>query len=235
MLALLVFGGGSSYTLYADFENASGLVSGDNVLIGPTTIGTIGSIDLTRNGQARVQLSLHDGVGPLHQGTVARIFEDSLSGIASRYVELEPGPNAAPQIADGGRIDTTHTYSEVNIDELFDTFDPLTRAGLRGLIRGEAASLKGRGKEANQALRYLAPGLQSTSQVTAELTRDEPVFDGLVVQGAQAMQALAARSAQLSQLIANTSAATGAIASRSQALKQALTLLPGTLRRSTST
>ncbi|MGH3260742.1 MAG: MlaD family protein, partial [Trebonia sp.] len=235
LVALVVLGGGSGYTLYADFENASGLVNGDNVLIGPTAIGTVGSIDLTRNGQARIALSLHGDVGRLHQGTVARIREDSLSGIASRYVELEPGPSAAPTLPDGGTIDETRTYSEVNIDELFDTFDPLTRAGLRGLIRGEAASLKGRGKEANQALRYLAPGLQSTSQVTAELTRDEPVFDGLVVQGAQAMQALAARSAQLSQLIANTSAATGAIASRSQALKQALTLLPGTLRRSTST
>ncbi|MGH2856598.1 MAG: MlaD family protein, partial [Solirubrobacteraceae bacterium] len=235
VLALLVFGGGSSYTLYADFENASGLVSGDNVLIGPAAIGTIGSISLTRNGQARIQLSLHDGVGPLHQGTVARIFEDSLSGIASRYVELEPGPTEAPTIPDGGRIDQTHTYSEVNIDELFDTFDPLTRAGLKGLIRGEGASLKGKGEAANRALEYLAPGLQSTSQVTSELTRDEPVFDSLLVQGAQAMQALAQRSSQLTQLIANTSAATGAIAARSQALQQALTLLPGTLRRSTTT
>ena len=33
--------------------------------------------------------------------------------------------------------------------------------------------------------------------MTAELTRDEPAFDGLLVQGAQAMQALASRSQQL--------------------------------------
>ncbi len=38
------------------------------------------------------------------------------------------------------------------------------------------------------------------------------------------MQALASRSSQLSQLIANTSTATGAIACQSQALQQALVL-----------
>ncbi len=234
VVALVVLGGGGSYDLTANFQNASGLVTGDNVLIGPAAVGTVNSIGLANNGTATVAMSLH-GVGPLHQGTVARIYEDSLSGIASKYVELEPGPPDASAIPSGGRIALTHTYSAVNIDQLFNTFDASTRAGLKGLIRGEAASLKGKGVEANRALEYLAPGLQSTTQVTAELTRDEPTFDALVVKGAQALRALASRSAQLSQLIANTSSATGAIASQSQALEQALVLLPGTLRRSTTT
>ncbi|HEY1713742.1 MAG TPA: MlaD family protein [Solirubrobacteraceae bacterium] len=235
VVGVLILGGGSSYSLSADFQNASGLVKGDNVLIGPAAVGTINSIGLTRSGQARIRMTLRGGVGPMHQGTVARIVEDSLSGIASKYVELEPGPSQAPTIDDGGVITSTHTYSEVNIDQLFDTFDPLTRAGLKGFIRGEAASLQGRGLEANQALKYLAPGLQTTSQLTAELTRDQPTFDQLVVQGADALSALASRSQQLTQLIANTSTATGAIASQSQALQQALGLLPGTLRQATTT
>jgi phospholipid/cholesterol/gamma-HCH transport system substrate-binding protein len=235
VVAILILGGGSSYSLSADFQNASGLVTGDNVLIGPAAVGTINSISLTQSGEARVSMSLRGGVAPMHQGTVARIVEDSLSGIASKYVELEPGPSQAPPIDDGGVITSTHTYAEVNIDQLFDTFDPLTRAGLSGFIRGEAASVEGRGVEANRALKYLAPGLQTTSQLTAELTRDQPTFDQLVVQGADALSALASRSEQLSQLIANTSTATGAIASQSQALQQALGLLPGTLRQATTT
>jgi phospholipid/cholesterol/gamma-HCH transport system substrate-binding protein len=235
LVALVVLGGGGTYTLHAEFQDAGGLVSGDEVLIGPARAGTVSSIGLTSNGAAAIALSLDGSVAPLHQGTVARIFEDSLSGIASKYVELEPGSSIAPPIPDGGVIGEGHTYATVNLDQLFDTFDPLTRAGLQGFIRGEAASLKGDGAAANRALEYLSPGLQSTSRVTAELTRDEPTFDALVVQGAQAMQALASRSQQLSQLIANTSTATGAIASQSQALEQALELLPGTLSRSAST
>jgi phospholipid/cholesterol/gamma-HCH transport system substrate-binding protein len=235
VVALVVLTGNSSYTLNVDFQNASGLVTGNNVLIGPGVVGTVSSIGLTDNGAARVKLTLKGGVGPLHQGTVARIYEDSLSGIANKYVELEPGSPDAPKIDTGGLIGEQDSHSEVNLDELFDTLDPLTRAGLKGLIRGEAASLKGRGRDANKALEYLAPGLQSTSNVTAELTRDEPTFDSLIVQGAQAMQALASKSSKLTQLIANTRTATGAIAAQSQALTSALTLFPGTLRRSTTT
>jgi phospholipid/cholesterol/gamma-HCH transport system substrate-binding protein len=235
VVALVVLTGGSPYTVHADFSDASGLVSGDSVLIGPAVAGTVTSIGLTDTGAARVDLKLNGDVAQLHQGTVAKIAEDSLSGIASKYVLLEPGPPEAPTIVAGGLINVQNTRSEVNLDQLFDTLDPLTRVGLKNLIRGEAASLQGHGREANQALKYLAPGLQSTSDVTAELTRDQPTFDRLVVQGAQAMQALASRSQQLSQLISNTSTATGAIAHQSRALTQALTLFPGTLRRSTST
>lgn len=235
VVGLIVLGGGGSYTVTAVFQDASGLVGGDQVLIGPSPVGSIDSIGLTRNGQAAVTMSLDGDASPLYEGTIARIYEDSLSGIASKYVTLEPAPSSSPAIPDGGTIGVDHTYSAVNIDELFDTFDPLTRAGLSGLIRGEAASLRNKGLLANQALAYLAPGLQSTSQVTAELTRDEPTFDQLVVQGAQALQALASRSQELSQLIANTDTATGAIARQSQALQQALDLLPPTLRRSAST
>jgi phospholipid/cholesterol/gamma-HCH transport system substrate-binding protein len=234
VVGVIVLTGGSSYPLSADFQDASGLVTGDNVLIGPSTVGSISSITLTRDGLARVGLSLH-GVAPLPVGTVAHIAEDSLSGIASKYVELQPGPAGGPTLAPGAVIPEVDTRSEVNIDELFDTFDPLTRAGLSQLIRGESASVAGRGQDANRALEYLAPGLQSASQVTAELTRDQPAFDGLLVQGAQAMQALATRSDQLSSLVAHTAQATGAIAARSSSLDQALALLPATLRRSTAT
>lgn len=234
-VALIVLGGGSPYTLSAEFQNASGLVTGDNVLIGPAAVGTVSSISLGANGAAVVGMSLHDGVGPLHQGTRARIYEDSLSGIASKYVTLEPGPPDAPEIPDGGVIGEQDTSSAVNLDQVLNLFDARTRAGLSNFIRGEAASLQDRGRQANQALEYLAPGLQSAGQVTSELTRDQPVFDQLLVQGADALSALASRSAQLTQLIANTNGATGAIASQSQALQQALALLPSTLRRSTTT
>jgi phospholipid/cholesterol/gamma-HCH transport system substrate-binding protein len=106
---------------------------------------------------------------------------------------------------------------------------------LRGFIRGEAASIQGKSVQANRTLEYLAPALASTSNVTAELTRNEPAFDGLLVQGAQTMQVLAARTSELTQLVSNGSAATGAIASRSNALEQALALLPEALNHSTRT
>lgn len=233
LVVLILFGGGSSYTLQANFVDASGLVTGNQVLIGPANVGSVSSIGLTANGQAEVTMTLDSDAAPVPQGTVARIYENSLSGIADHYVVLDPG--TGPPIPDGGTIGEGQTYSEVSLDQVFDTLDAPTRQGLRGFIQGEAASIEGRALEANQTLQYLAPALASTSAVTAELTRDEPAFDGLLVQGAQALQALASKTQELTDLVANTNATTGAIASQSQALQQALSLLPGALNHSTRT
>ncbi|HYB27801.1 MAG TPA: MlaD family protein [Solirubrobacteraceae bacterium] len=235
VVVLVVLGGGSSYTLKADFQDAGGLVAGNDVLMGPAKVGSVQSISLTPNGQAQVTMSIDSQAAPLHEGTVARVYENSLSGIANKYVVLEPASSQAPAIPSGGTITEQDTYSFVSLDQVFDALDPLTRAGLRGVIQGEAASINGRAAEASKTLEYLAPGLESTSNVTAELDRNEPAFDGLLVQGAQAMQALASRSSQLADLIAQADTATGAIARQSQALEQALALFPSTLNRATST
>ena len=233
VVVLVVLGGSSTYTLHADFQDAGGLVTGNDVLMGPGKVGQVQSISLTSNGEAEVTMSLDSSAVPLHQGTVARIYENSLSGVATRYVVLEPGPTQAPELHNGSTLSEDQTYSFVSLDQVFDSIDPLTQAGLRNVIRGEAASIQGKSAQASATLKYLAPGLASTSNLTAELDRNEPAFDGLLVQGAQTMQALASRAGQLSDLIAQTNTTTGAIASQSTALEQALQLLPNTLTRST--
>ena len=48
-------------------------------------------------------MGFDSSVGALPQGTVARIYENSLSGIANKYVVLEPGSSAAAPIPNGGR------------------------------------------------------------------------------------------------------------------------------------
>jgi len=234
LVALVLFGSSSSYTLKANFQDAGGLVSGNVVLIGPTRVGSVKSIGLTANGQAQVVMGIDPSVGEVPQGTVARIYENSLSGIANKYVVLEPG-TSAERIPDGGVITAEHTRAEVNLDQLFDALGPKTRAGLRGFIRGEAAAIQGRAPEANRTLQYFAPALVSTSDVTSELARNEPAFDSLLVQGAQALQQLASRTTQLSQLVSNTSVTTGALASQSQNLELTLRKLAPTLNHSTAT
>jgi phospholipid/cholesterol/gamma-HCH transport system substrate-binding protein len=235
VVALLLLGSGSAYTLRADFQDAGGLVTGSQVLIGPATVGTVQSIRLTPDGKAEVTMGLDSNASPVPQGTIARIYENSLSGNANRYVVLEPGSSRNGQtIPTGGLIPEVDTRSFVSLDQLFDAFNPLTRAGLSNFIKGEAASIQGRARAANTTLRYFAPALASTSDLTAELTRDEPTFDALLVQGAEAMQTLASRSQHLTDLIANTNATTGAIARQSVALQRALALFPGTLTRSTA-
>ena len=58
LVVLVLFGNGSTYTLKANFLDAGGLVTGDDVLIGPAKIGSVKSIGLTPNGQAEVVMGL---------------------------------------------------------------------------------------------------------------------------------------------------------------------------------
>ena len=235
LVVVILFSGGDTYSVRAEFLDAGGLVVGDQVLIGPATVGSITGVGLSDNGQAQVSMSLDASAAPLHEGTTAHLYQNSLSGVANHYITLVPGPPDQPEIPSGGVITSDHTYSFVGLDQVFDAFDPLTRLGLRGFVRGNAAAIKGKALQANKTLLYLAPGLSAASDVTRELASNEPAFDGLLVQGAQALQALASRSAQLTQLVANTNATTAAIAGQSQALTQALQLLPGALVHTTST
>jgi phospholipid/cholesterol/gamma-HCH transport system substrate-binding protein len=233
VVAVILMSGGSTYTLRANFVDAGGLVAGNQVLLGPATVGTVNSITLTPNSLAQVSMTLDSSASPIPEGTTARVYENSLSGIANKYVVLEPASKNNPPIPSGGLIPLQDTKSFVSLDQLFDTLDPLTRAGLRNYIQGNAASIQGRAVAANQTIKYFAPALATTSDVTRELTLDEPTFDSLVVKGAQAMQLLASRSQELTQLISNTATTTGAIARESQSLQQALQLFPNTLNQQT--
>ncbi|HEX3617467.1 MAG TPA: MlaD family protein [Solirubrobacteraceae bacterium] len=232
----LLLSSGSPYRVRLLFSDASGLVTGDQVMIGPSSVGSVQSITLTPSGQAAIVIGVDSSAAPLYQGTVARVEENGLAGIASHYITLQPADaKGSAQIASGGTIPQSDTYAEVSLDQVFNTLNPQTRTGLRNIIQGEAAGIKGKALAANKTLEYLDPLLQSTSQFTAALDRDEPAFDGLLVQGAQTMQLLASRSNQLTDLVSKADSVTAAVAGQSKSLDQALTLLPTALSKSTTT
>ena len=235
LVALLMFGGGGGYSVAVTFQNAGQLVKGNNVEVGGRPIGTIQSISLDENGQARVKMSVGSGFNPLHQGTTAIIRATSLSGIANRYVELHPGPNSAPEIENGGPIGSDRSQAPVDLDQLFNTLDPKTRKGLSNFIRGSATQYGTRVAAARISLKYLNPALSASSQVATELVRDRVAFNNFVQQTANVVTAIDARHSDLAALISNANQTTNAIGSENVALSRALGLLPGTLRRANTT
>ena len=142
VVGVLVLGGrGGSYTVNARFQNASQLVKGNLVQVAGVPVGKIQSIDLTPDGQADVRMKITDaGYRPLRRGTKAVIRQASLSGVANRYIDLQlPAADHQETIPAGGVIDQSDTTTAVDLDQLFNTFDPKTRKALSGLIRGSAA------------------------------------------------------------------------------------------------
>lgn len=235
LVALLLFGGGGDYKVTAVFDNGGQLVKGNQVRIGGTAVGTVDKITLNDESQAVVTMSLDKDKGDLHRGTTATIRTNSLSGIANRYVSLQPGPNSAPKVASGSRIGAEDTDTPVDIDQLFNTLDAKTRKGLQQVIQGQGTYFGGRSKEYSEALKYLAPALNSTSRVTRELVADDVVFDRFLTDTSRAMGAIAERRRDLTSLVSNANTTAGAIAAENESLGQTLDLLPGTLRKGNTT
>jgi len=236
LIGLLMFGGDSGYKVTAVFENAGQLVKGNQVRVGGRTIGTVDAIELDGNAQAVVEMTIDDDqLTPLNEGTTATVRSPSLSGIANRFVALNPGPDDADELADGGRIEADETASPVDLDQLFNTFDPKTRRGLQKLIQGQATYIGGRSREARRALEYLSPALSSTSRLTKELVYDGVAFERFLVDTSRVMDTIAERRDDLSSLVANANATTGAIGDESESLNQALGGLPTSLRKANTT
>jgi phospholipid/cholesterol/gamma-HCH transport system substrate-binding protein len=236
IVAALMFGGGNGYEVTAEFQNASQLVKGNLVEIGGQPVGKVKDISLEQNGLAAVKFSVSDDFAPLHDGSAATIRANSLSGIANRYVSLQPGPDTgADPIPSGGTIRADDTTSAVDLDQIFNTLDPATRRGLQQLIRGSATQLRGKGKLANASLHYLSPALSTSSRLTQELARDQVEFGRFVTDTAGAVTTIAQRRDDLSQLVGNANATTRAIGDENVSLNQALRVLPATLRQANST
>jgi phospholipid/cholesterol/gamma-HCH transport system substrate-binding protein len=235
LVAVLMFSGGSGYSVSATFQNAGQLVKGNNVEVAGRPVGKVESIELDGNAQARVKLSVGSGFDPLHEGTSAVIRASSLSGIANRYIELQPGPNSAPKIDDGGQISADKTQAPVDLDQLFNTLDPKTRKGLQDIIQGGAQQYNGKSAKAAEALRYFSPALSTSARVARELVLDRQAFQRFVTETASTVTALDARRSDLASLVGNANTTAKAIGDENVALGRALGLLPDTLRRANTT
>jgi phospholipid/cholesterol/gamma-HCH transport system substrate-binding protein len=232
ILVLLLSGGGSPNHYRLLFETGGQLVNGNQVLIGGVPVGSVDNIKLTDNGQAQVDISVDR---PMHEGTSAIIRATSLSGIANRYVSLQPGPDNNPELQSNAIISEVNTTSPVDLDQLFNTFRGPERQALRNVIQGSATVYAGKGPQANQTYKFLSPSLVATDRLLQELDRDQGTLTNFIVNGASVVTAVANRRADLSALTQNANVALGSIASENQSFDQALVALPGALRQANTT
>jgi phospholipid/cholesterol/gamma-HCH transport system substrate-binding protein len=237
VVLLRVLGGGSSYTVTAEFVNASQLVTGNNVNVAGVPVGSVKQISLSDDGQALVEMEISDSAyTPLPQGTHASIRSQSLSGIANRYVDLAlPTDESAEKIGSGGEITQANTTSEVDLDQLFNTLDKPTVSHLQEVIRGFARTYEGVGAKANRGFYYLNPFLSTSRRVFGELNSDQANLEGLVVDAAGLTSTLDAKSPEISSLVANLDGMLGTIGSEQASLASAVGQLPDFMRQFNTT
>ena len=236
LVAVILLSSGSDYKVYAIFQDASQIYSGNQVDVAGTPIGSVANVSLTSQGQARIELDISDSsYQPLHQGTVATVRNPSLTAVANRYIELRFPPGNQPPIRNGGTIPTQNTNSAVDLDTLFNTLTPDTRRSIQKVIQGSASQYKGYGPQAQAAWQYLNPAVASASVLFSELNRNTSSFTNFITQTGNLFTTIAARQSDLSNLVVNLSSTTTALANQHSNLARTIQLLPPFMRLANTT
>jgi phospholipid/cholesterol/gamma-HCH transport system substrate-binding protein len=241
VVSLLLFGGGGGgYTVNVRFLNASQLVEGNLVQVGGTSAGTVDKIDITPDGQAIVTIKVDEKYAPLKEGTKATVRQASLSGIANRYVDLTLPPTPRDgrklrEIDEGSTISTAHTTTAVDLDQLFNVFDPATRQAVKDLFKNSNVQYAGKHEQQRMAFKYLNPALSTSSRLFNEINADTPTLERFIVDSSELVTALAERRDDLSALIANLNGTFRALGNEREALSQAIGGLPDFMRQANTT
>ena len=242
--AVLMFGGGDGYRVGLTLDNAGQLVEGNQVKVGGRPVGLVESIELSGDARARIEVSIDDELAPLHEGTVMTLRATSLTGIANRYLALEPGRNDRPEIPDGGEVRAEDGRDAVDLDQLLNTLDAQTQRDLQAFVRNaadafaddpDAAATLAAARQANAGLEALNPALAQTGQTFRALMRDQADLERFIVRSADVVEDVSARPEHLDPLVGNALGAVGALARESTALESSLQRLPPTLRKTNTT
>jgi phospholipid/cholesterol/gamma-HCH transport system substrate-binding protein len=192
LIAVALLAGGAfsgSYRLNAVFDQVNGLVEGADVKAAGVDVGSVRRIWLGDDGLPHVAMDIDDGYR-VRQGGTAEVRATSASGEVNRYVELTGGGGS--RLPDDATLGTGSTDQPVEIGDVLSTFDPRTRAAIRGTLDGLARGTAGRGGDLAKTLTYSGTALSDTSDLVRQVNSDGAQVRTLVSDSHQILSALSA-------------------------------------------
>ena len=209
---------------------AEQLATQADVRISGVDVGTVVALAPTSNGATAATIQLQPRYAPARADMRAILRAKSLLG--ETYVELTPGSRGAPAIPEGGTLGAAQVSQSVQLDEIYRTFDPRTRAALQAWLQASAAGLNGQGAALNAALGELDPFVADLQAVTATLQSQHGAVGALVSNTGIVFDSLTQRAHQLRGLVSGAQATFGATAAAGPQLAATFSTLPTFEQRS---
>ncbi|MBA2515776.1 MAG: MCE family protein [Solirubrobacterales bacterium] len=171
-----------TYQLKVDVPSGANLVRGNEVRVGGARVGTVDRIEARRRPDgtnfARLVLKLDKAVDPLPRDSKIAIRSKSALGL--KYAEITRGESSRG-FADGETMPLSASApNQVEFDEVINTFDDRTRAGIQGSLDGFGTALAGRGAGLNAAIGAFRPLLGNVIPVAQNLSSRSTDLRGLV-------------------------------------------------------
>jgi phospholipid/cholesterol/gamma-HCH transport system substrate-binding protein len=112
-----------TYSVKAEFSDATGILNGDPVKIGGVTVGKVTHFEVN-SGIATLEMQLEGDVDYLPENTVAEVKYRNLLG--QRVINLvEPESPSSAKLADGDTIPVENTVPALDLSTVFENLRPL--------------------------------------------------------------------------------------------------------------
>ncbi len=231
VVALVLAATSSSGTTYKiQFDNAFGLVTGEQFRVAGVPAGTIQSIGLdqqTRLAVVTIDVTQH-GFGQFRSDAFCQSRPQSLIG--EYFIDCQPG-QYGKVLPPGSTIPVTHTQSTIPADLLLNIMRLPYRERLTLIINELGAAAAGRSGDLEAALRRAVPALTETDNLLALLAGDSKTLQQLTVSADTVISALANNSGQVQRFITEANNTATVVAGQQGNLKSTLQQLPGFLEQ----
>ncbi|MFI5627015.1 MlaD family protein [Nocardioides sp. NPDC051685] len=206
--------------------DAGQLEKGAEVRASGVRIGEVSDIELTE-GKALLTLHVSPTVLPLHDDASIKIRPVNLLG--ENFIDLDPGSDSRPFARDTV-IPESRASSAVTLQDLLNTFEDPTAAGLASVVTTLGEGFDGNGAELAKALKLLSGAMHDSERVGQILSEQNDILASLVESTDPVVGALAADDGQrLDSLVESTRDTLASLENQQVALEQTIEELPATL------
>ncbi len=235
----LSFGGAvplksQGYRFKASFPEATQLALQADVRISGVSVGKVVKKTLDPQGNRTVaEMELRAKYAPVHKDSRAILRQKTLLG--ETYIEVTPGRKSAGDIPEGGWMLRSKVAPTVELDEIFQAFDPKTRQAFRTWQQSLAQAVKGNDQNLNSVLGNLPSFVTDGTSLTRVLDTQKKAVRGLISNTGVVFSALARNQGQLRNLIVNSANVFGQTAAKNRQLADTFQVFPTFLDESKST
>lgn len=212
------------YQFHAYFSEATQLAQQADVRISGVPVGKVVKLELGPEETTDATIQLDERYAPIPKDTRAILRQKTLLG--ETYVELTPGDKQKGLLEEGGTLGPGQVQRTVELDEIFRSLDERTRRDFQVWMQSQAAGLRGRGQDFNDALGNLAPFATETNDLVEIANRQAPAVRALVRNTGDVFGALSQRQDQLTGLIRSSNAVFSTLADRNESLQEIFRVLP---------
>ena len=191
-------------------------------------------IDPKQPNRTIATLTIDRRFAPIAKDTKAILRQKTLLG--ETFVELTPGNRKkAGAIPDNGELAPARVAKTVELDEIFQAFDPQTRRAFRTWQQTLAPAIQGRGQDLNDAFGNLPAFAQDGTDLLTVLDNQSQAVSGVVRNTGTVFHAISRNEGQLRNLVTGAGKTFDATASRQEALAETIRIFPTFLDESKAT